>query len=175
MNEIGFFDKLKITDWREALLDSLCKGIQNSSDFRDMLEYVINDSNFQLLYNNDIYNSHLYEDDSDILVELILPALRRVWGKLYIDIPAILKNRRSTDSRLEIYQALFDIDEFLIYLNDMLLISKDILKDFKNLDRTLETITLIVDNYISGLIKIAYDSDNRVSALRQIKINKIIK
>jgi hypothetical protein len=76
---------------------------------------------------------------------------------------------------LEIYQALFDIDEFLIYLNDMLLISKDILKDFKNLDRTLETITLIVDNYISGLIKIAYDSDNRVSALRQIKINKIIK
>jgi hypothetical protein len=163
--------KLKNKEYREILIDSLCKGISNTSDFRDAIEYIID--NKLEMFDDDFFNQYLYEEDNDTIISLLLPSFRRVWARIYIDTPSLFK-KRPGDKRLELYQELFNIDEFLSYLKEMFLEVKYCLKDFGNLDRTVETLTLIVDNYIAGLIQRVLDSDNISRDIRQAKLNKLI-
>ena len=158
-------------EYREILIDTLCKGITNVSEFRDSVEYVI-DHKLEM-FNNEFFNSPLYEEDKECVIDLVLPSFRRVWGKVYSDTPTLFK-KRPGDLRLDLYQQLFNIDEFLDYLKEMFLKVKYSLKEFDNLDRTIETITLIVDNYIAGLVKRVLDSDDIGRDIRQAKLNKII-
>jgi hypothetical protein len=158
-------------EYREILIDTLCKGITNVSEFRDSVEYVI-DHKLEM-FNNEFFNSPLYEEDKECIIDLVLPSFRRVWGKVYSDTPTLFK-KRPGDLRLDLYQQLFNIDEFLDYLKEIFLKVKYSLKEFDNLDRTIETITLIVDNYIAGLVQKVLDSDDIGRDIRQAKLNKIV-
>lgn len=162
-------DILKSPDKREVLIDVLCKGITNTSDFRDALDYIIFNKMDSL--NIPEFTDPLYEDEEDIL-ELILPTFRRVWGRIYVQIPDILKNKKD---KIELYQANFDIDEFIDYLKNTFLETKGCLSKFEYLDRTTEHLTIIVDNYIAMLIKNVSDSDDIKSDIRNLKIKKLIK
>lgn len=163
--------KIKSKEYREILIDTLCKGITNVSEFRDSVEYII-DQKLEM-FDDDFFNQYLYEEDKETIITLILPSFRRVWGKVYSDTPSLFK-KRPGDLRLKLYQQLFNTDEFLDYLKEMFVKVKDSLKYFENLDRTIETLTLIVDNYIAGLIQKVLDSDDINRDIRQAKLNKII-
>lgn len=156
--------------YREIILDTLCQGIKNTSEFRDLLEYVIDNKLY--LFEGFEFKGTLYDGDDDLL-DLILPSIRRVWGKVYITPPSMLREKR-----LQLFELLFDIDEFLDYLVLILPKSSNKLEIFNNLDRTQETLQLIVDNYIAGLFHRAYnsetiDEDMKV-ATRDKNLKKII-
>lgn len=153
--------------YREIILDTLCQGIKNASEFRDLLEYVLDKKLY--LFEGFEFQGTLYEGDDDIL-DLIMPSIRRVWGKIYITPPSLLREKR-----LELFELLFDIDDFLDYLVMILPKSSTKLEIFENLDRTNETLQLIVDNYISGLFQLAYNSDTLSEDIKSAKRNKNLK
>lgn len=161
---------------REVLIDELCKGITNISDFRDACNYIL-DKKIHI-FKDPIFNEPLYESDEETL-DLILPSFRRVWGRIYVNIPDIFnpeKNYiRKVSDKLELYQSYFDIDEFLEYLLEMFKKTKGCLSEFTFLDRTPEHLTLIVDNYIADIINRVNNSENIKEDLRNLKIKKIIK
>jgi hypothetical protein len=156
--------------YREIILDTLCQGIKNASEFRDLLEYVIDKKLY--LFEGFEFKGALYDGDDDLL-DLILPAIRRVWGKVYINPPSMLREKR-----LQLFELLFDIDEFLDYLVLILPKSSNKLEIFNNLDRTQETLQLIVDNYIAGLFHRAYNSEtideDMKTATRDKNLKKLI-
>jgi hypothetical protein len=96
-----------------------------------------------------------------------------VWGKVYITPPSLLK-----DNRLRLFELMFDIDDFLDYLVIMIPKSANKLEAFENLDRSLETCQLIVDNYIASLFHKAYNSksvnEDIKSLKREIKLKSIM-
>jgi hypothetical protein len=152
---------------REILIDTLCQGISNVSDFRDAVNYVID--NIQM-FNIEEFKSQLYEDEDDYL-DLILPTFRRVWGGVYTQPPPIFKS----DQRLELYRLNFDIDEFLDYLKVSFIKSKGCLDYFEHMDRTPKHLELIVDNYISLLVKKVLDCEDYVEEVRMLKLKKLVR
>jgi hypothetical protein len=150
---------------KEILLDSLCIGITNTSDFKESLEYVITKLH---IFEISGFKS-IYEEDGDI-IDLILPSFRRVWGNIYTKPPTLLK-----DKKLELFILSFDIDEFLNYLKDMFIKTKDCLTEFEYIDRTPNHLQLIVDNYIAYLVKKVLDCKDVKEEIRNLKIKKIIK
>jgi hypothetical protein len=72
----------------------------------------------------------------------------------------------------------FNLDKFIDYLIDMFVKSKDCLQHFEHIDRTSETLTLIVDNYIAGLVQRVRDVENHQETidglLKQIKRDDVI-
>ncbi len=164
---MSILEMLDNPSYREALIDSICQG-PITSDFRDTIEYVIN--NKMCLFKN--YDKPLYDGD-DSLTSLILPSVRRVWGYTYINPPKLL-----IDDRLELYKLLFNIDDYINYFIEML--SLDIsLESFEYIDRSCEFVRLIVDNYVGKNFQKAYNSTDISSDIatlkRDFKINKIIK
>jgi hypothetical protein len=157
---------LKDSEKREILLDALCAGITNTSDFRDALEYVITKLP---MFDIPEFES-IYEDEDDIL-DLVLPSFRRVWGNIYVNPPTLFKN----DQRLEMFILSFDIDEFLGYLKDMFIKTKGCLTDFNYIDRTPNHLQLIVDNYIAFLVKKVLDCKDYIEETRELKLKKMIK
>jgi hypothetical protein len=75
---------------------------------------------------------------------------------------------------LELFRLYFDIDEFLDYLVLYLKKSKNTLEDFEYIDRSIETITLIVDNYVAKLVRKVLDSTDIKSEIRDMKIKRMI-
>ena len=157
---------LKDSEEREILLDTLSVGITNTSDFRDALEYVITKLP---MFDIPEFES-IYEDEDNIL-DLVLPSFRRVWGNIYIKPPTLFKN----DQRLEIFILSFDIDEFLNYLKDVFIKTKGCLTDFEYIDRTINHLQLIVDNYIALLVKKVLDCKDIKEEIRDLKIKKVTK
>jgi hypothetical protein len=160
----------KNASYREIILDTLCQGVKNTSEFRDLLEYVIDKKLY--LFEGFEFQGNLYDGDDDLL-DLILPTIRRVWGKVYVTPPSMLREKR-----LQLFELLFDIDEFLDYLVLILPKSSNKLEIFSNLDRTQETLQLIVDNYIAGLFIKAYNSEaideDMKTATRDKNLKKLI-
>lgn len=167
MNKRSIIDICKEKESREILIDTLCQGISNVSDFRDALNYVIDRIN---IFNIEEFKSQLYEDEDDYL-DLILPTFRRVWGRVYTQPPPLFKS----DQRLELYRLNFDIDEFLDYLKISFIESKGCLNYFEHIDRTPKHLELIVDNYISLLVKRVLDCEDFVEESRELKLKKLIK
>lgn len=153
--------------YREIILDTLCQGVKNASEFRDVLEYVLDKKLY--LFEGFEFQGTLYDGDDDIL-DLVMPSIRRVWGKVYITPPSMLREKR-----LQLFELLFDIDEFLDYLVLILPKSANKLEIFDNLDRTQETLQLIVDNYIAGLFHRAYNSETISEDIKAAKRNKNLK
>ena len=174
----NFIERIKSEkQFRETIIDSLCSGIRETSQFRDLIEYVISNKLEFIQQKTDV----LYEDEDDIVL-LILPSIRRVWGKVYVETPNIFEMPKAVtqvpgyipDKRLELYQLSFDVNEFIDYLIDMFNNTKGLLKDFEYLDKTQETLTLIVDNYIAKLIRNVTNCNDIEQEIRDLKIKKVI-
>ena len=142
-----------------------------------MIEYVIVNKLQLIQQRTDV----LYEDEDDILL-LILPAMRRIWGKVYVETPKIFEMPKVVtqvrgyvpDKRLELYQLSFNIDDFIEYLIDMFNKTKNLLIHFKFLDKTQETLTLIVDNYVAKLVNGVTTCDDIAKEIRDLKIQKVV-
>lgn len=167
MGHISLLDIFKNKSYRDELTDALCNGIINSSDFRDIIDYVLDHKLY--LFDTDELVGTMYDDEDEIL-DMILPSIRRVFVKVYQDPPTILKG-----DKLQLYFLLFDIDEFLNYLLIIIQESKKSLEPFTHLDRTIETITLIVDNFIAKNFSLAYNCIDIKQEIRDLKIKKISK
>ncbi len=163
----SILDLKKDADFRSLLVDTLCQGIRLTSDFRDVLDYVI-DEKLHLFEIDDFFGSFYLEDDDTL--DLIFPAIRRVWGKIFVDPPQILKEKK-----LELFQLLFDIDDFINYLLDIMPKVKTSLIEFDKLDRTAETLILIVDNYIAGLLESTRNREDIQQEIRDLRISKTLK
>jgi len=163
----SILDLRKDPDFRELMIDSLCQGIIHSSDFRDLLDYVIDEKLH--LFDGDDFSGSFYEGD-DKTLDLILPAFRRVWGKVFVDPPRLLKGKK-----LELFQLLFDIDDFVDYLMRIIPKVKNSLAEFDKLDRTAETLSLIADNYIAGLLERIRNSNDTQMEIRDLIIRKTLK
>ena len=70
--------------------------------------------------------------------------------------------------------ALFAIAGFA-QANEELLESEGSLIEFDKLDRTAETLVLIVDNYISILLEETRNSDDILADIRDLKIKKTLR
>lgn len=154
-------DNLKI---REQLLDQLCIGIKDVSNFRDSCEYIIDNKSYLFKADYVLYN------DEENISELILPLFRRVWSKVYQDPPTLF-----TGKRLELFQLLFNIDEFIEYLLETLSETKGALDNFKNIDKNVEHLTLISNDYISLLVNKMINFKDIELEIREVKIKKLIK
>ncbi len=163
----SILDLKKDADFRSLLVDTLCQGIRLTSDFRDILDYVID--NKLHLFETDDFSGSFYPEDDDTL-DLIFPAIRRVWGKVFVEPPSILK-----DKKLELFQLLFDIDDFVDYLIQIIPKVKTSLIEFDKLDRTAETLVLIVDNYIAGLLEATRNRNDIQMEIRDLRISKTLK
>ena len=166
MSDKSIFDVRDNIQYREYLLDTFCNnpGFKNS-DFRDLLEYVL-DNKLDLLKD---FDGPFYEGD-DNMSDLILPAVTRLYGKFFITPPTMLKNRK-----LELFKLSFDIDDFIEYFIDIIPKMRNSLELLKNLDRTNETLTLIVDNYIAKCFHHVYNCEDLEQEFRNVKLKKLVK
>ncbi len=177
--KVDFFDIKSNIKYKKSLIDSLSTNLidKNKEGVTNLLEYVINNTD---TFNKKELKGCLYDGEDETL-DLILPAVIRVFNKIFIKPPPLFQGNYDEGIRLELFQLLFDIDEFNIYLVDMLINSKETLKYFDKIDRTAETLSLIVDNYIAGLIEKVlecYDVKSEILRLkkrndRDIKIKSI--
>jgi hypothetical protein len=182
MDKKSFIDLYKEEHYRKAIVDSLCQGIDNKyiNSFKSLLEYVITDK--YELFDREEFKGALYLDEDETL-DLILPAVRRVFGKVFIDPPTLFKDVNygrtlPENLRYKLFMMYFNPDEFIDYLVGMFIKSKDCLQHFEHIDRTSETLTLIVDNYVAGLVQRVRDVENHQEAIdgimKQIKRDDVI-
>ena len=166
MNDKTLFDLRDDPMLKEELLDTLESMLKShSSDFRDIIIYVL--ENKLDLFKE--FEGPFYEGEDDML-DLILPAITRLYGKYFVTPPTILKS-----DRLDLYQLSFNIDHFIDYFVDIIPKVKNSLSYMENLDRTAETLSLVVDNYVAGQFKYAYDCKDIIEEIREVKLKKLIK
>lgn len=181
MTKPSFLDIHKNKDYKFALIDSLSAGItDNWFEYFEMTMIYVIDEKWKLFESKE-FSGSFFEGDDETL-DLILPAVRRVFGKVFIDPPKIFITDPTVakvkgykeDGRLELFRLYFDIDEFLDYLVEYLIKTKNSLKEFEYIDRSIETITLIVDNYIAKLVRKVLDSEDIKLEIRDLKIKRMI-
>ena len=177
----NFIDKIKDERYRNSIIDALTGGIRE--EFQEYFEMVMNyviDEKINL-FNKDEFKGSFYDDDDETL-DFILPCVRRVFGKVFIDTPKIFTPDTTVssvkgykdDGRMELFQLNYNIDEFIDYLIDILPKSKGCLSQFENIDRSSKTLEIIVDNYIGGLIKKVLESNDIKQDIRDLKIKNLI-
>jgi hypothetical protein len=181
MSKPSFLDIHKDNHYKLAIIDALTAGITDEwmEYFEMTLQHVINEK-YHLFDTPDFKGSY-YEGEDETL-DLILPTIRRVFGKVFIDPPKIFVADRvitqvkgyKDDGRLELFRLYYDIDEFIEYLVYHLPLSKDCLISFDYIDKTTTTLELIVDNYIASLVKKVLDCEDIKIELRDMKIKRMI-
>jgi len=170
----SFIHLYKEESYKKIIIEALCKGIsgEHLHSFKSLLEYVINKKYH--LFDRDEFKGALYLEEDETL-DLVLPSVRRVFAKIFIDPPTIFKDSGygrvlPENKRYKLFTMYFNIDEFIDYLIDMFIKSKDCLAHFEHIDRTSETLTLIVDNYIASLVtKVINIEDHEEAIDRLIK------
>ena len=178
----SFLNIHKDENYKLALIDSLTAGITDEfmEYFEMTMNYVINEKYH--LFDKPEFHGSLYEGEDETL-DFILPSIRRIFGKVFIDPPKIfvvdpqiasVKGYKE-DGRLELFRMNYDIDDFIDYLITHLISSKDILKQFEYIDKGITTLEIIVDNYIAGLVKKVLDSDDIKRDIRDLKLKKMIE
>lgn len=167
MNET-IISKIKSDEkYKSLIIDSLCYGLDESLDLRNLLNYVIEEK-FNL-FDIEEFQGTFYPDDDNTL-DLVLPAVRRVWGKVFIYTPTLLKEKK-----LELFKLLFDIDDFIDYLINIIPKVKTSLSEFDKLDRTVETLSLVVDNYIADLVEKTRNIKDIDVEIRDLRLRKTLK
>jgi hypothetical protein len=167
-NKKSFLDLYKDEQYKKAIIDALCQGIssQHLYSFKSLLEYVVDEKYY--LFDREEFKGALYLEEDETL-DLVLPAIRRVFGKVFIDPPTLFKETGyNTGSRYKLFTMFFNADEFIDYLIDMFIKSKDCLQHFEHIDRTAETLTLIVDNYVASLVQKVLDIEDHEQAIEGI-------
>jgi len=168
-NKKSFLDLYKDVVYKKTIIDALCQGIDSKylNSFKSLLEYVI-DKKYHL-FDREEFKGALYLEEDETL-DLVLPAIRRVFGKVFIDPPTLFKDSNygrvlPENKRYKLFTMYFNVDEFIDYLIDMFIKSKNCLEHFEHIDRTVETLTLIVDNYVAGLVQIVRDINDYDQAI----------
>lgn len=167
MKDLTIFDIRDDLDYRKIVLESICTGVRNSSELKNYINYVLD--NKLSLFESDVFSGSFYEDDDDFL-DLLIPTIKRLYAKFFITPPQIL-----TPDQLELFTLHFDLDVFLNYIVEMIPKVKKSLEHFSELDRTSETMTLIVDNYVAGVIRKCIESNSISRDIRDIKIKRTIE
>jgi hypothetical protein len=141
--------------------------------FEVEINYIID--NKKEIFKNDLIIGTFYEDD-DRIEDLILPSVKRAWSMIFIN-PPTLFTLNGRHNRIELLKLLWDIDEFIDYVLDILPKVKNCLDNFNNLDRSSQTLELIVQNYINGLIDNCRNkSEDQIKIeIRDLKIKKTLK
>ncbi len=167
MSQKNIFDLLKEESYKQALIESLNSGITEKylPAFNEVINYVI-DKKFHLFQVKEFEDSFYYNDDSTL--DLVLPSVRRVFAKVFIDPPQLFRGD-TEELRYQLFVLNFNIDDFIDYLIEMMNKCKESLTHFEHLDRTSETLTLIVDNYIAGLVKLVRQSEDIEDDIKKIK------
>jgi len=164
-NKKSFLDLYKDEQYKKAIIDALCQGIssQHLHSFKSLLEYVVDEKYY--LFDREEFKGALYLEEDETL-DLVLPAVRRVFGKVFIDPPTLFKETGYNNGhRYKLFTMFFNADEFIDYLIDMFIKSKDCLQHFEHIDRTAETLTLIVDNYVASLVQKVLDIEDHEQAI----------
>lgn len=168
----SFIELYKEESYRKIIIEALCKGIsrEHLHTFKSLLEYVINKKYH--LFDRDEFKGALYLEEDETL-DLVLPSVRRVFAKIFIEPPTIFKDSGygralPENKRYKLFTMYFNIDDFIDYLIDMFIKSKDCLAHFEHIDRTSETLTLIVDNYIAGLVTKVINIDDHEEAIDRL-------
>ena len=177
MSEENILDRIKDEKYRNSLVNMLSKGISDEyvPSFKDLLNYVI-DKKLDM-FNKPEFMEPFYKDD-DKIIDLVLPAIRRVFGQVFVKPPEIFNPKFAgviQKARYRLFILYFDIDYFIDYLQDMALKSKDILAHLEYIDGTVQTLSLIVDNYIGYNIKRVNECNDIESVVKIIKRNNILK
>jgi len=172
-DKVTLFDIKSNIQYRQYIVSELSRKVDDSFkvEFNKVMNYVID--NTDVFDRRDLEGS-FYEGEDDTL-DLILPAVAKVLYKVYLKPPPIFQGKYDEGTRLELFQLLFDIDEFNEYLVDTLISSKGALKNLKHLDRTAETLSLIVDNYIGKLVNDVLESYDIDGEILRIKRDKKLK
>jgi hypothetical protein len=178
MKNKSLLEIYKDEQYKKAIIQSLCQGIdsQHIYSFKALLEYVIDKKYY--LFDREEFKGSLYPDEDETL-HLVLPAVRRVFGKVFIDQPSLFSKNGPFTNRYKLFTMYFNADEFIDYLIDMFIKSKDCLQHFEHIDRTSETLTLIVDNYVADLVQRVLNIEDHQKAidgiLKQIKREETIE
>jgi len=168
MGRKSLFEIVRDPADRQALIDALCAGVSRNSDFADQLELAIEELQ---MFEREDFEGTLYDDeDEDDILDLVLPAFRRAWGKTFATPPTLLK-----EERLELFQLLFSPQGFMEYLAETLPKSKGMLESMEYLDRGAETVSLIVDNYIAKNVKLSRESKDIKQEIRNLRIEKTLR
>ena len=123
-------------------------------------------------FKDEFFETKLYYDE-DKIIDLILPAVYRVYKEIYIKPPTLFEKNQK---KMQIYHLLFDIDYFIEYYVKMLKESQKLLESFKYIDKTPNTIRLIIDNYVGYLFEETQKIDSTDSRIiRKLKLKKILK
>lgn len=165
MNSNALVKAISDNKLRENIIDSHSYGISKRNEFIKVLDYFFDKK--AKLFDCDLFYGSMYDGDDEVL-DLVLPTIRSLWGKVFINPPQILRGEQ-----LSLFQLSFDLDHFIDYLLDMLPKVKKSLDHFSNLDRSVETVTLIVDNYLAFMLK-NIKSENITSQIRDIKIRGLM-
>lgn len=165
----------------DILYNVLLKPVSKSED-RSNLKTIFQDCirKHGHLFSDKIFktkiNTNELSPDGNTILEYILPAVRKVYSKFYIDVPPLFvqSNEFIKDNRLDLFQLQFNLEEFLIQLSTKFKKNFKILEDFEYLDTASEISTLIVDNYVAEKLKYILDkSKNEIKQeIRDQKMNK---
>lgn len=175
-NDIPLSEKLDNQLFRNGLIKTMLAGITDSdlkSKFEVEINYIID--NKREIFKNDLIIGTFYEND-DKIEDLILPSVKRAWSMIFINPPSLF-TLNDRYNRIELFKLLWDIDEFIDYVLDILPKVKHSLDNFENLDRSSQTLELIVQNYINGLIeKCRNKGPEQIKVeIRDLKIKKTLK
>lgn len=179
MTKPNFLEIHQNTSYKQALIDSLTGGITEEwmEYFEMTMEYVISEK--YLLFSGSQFEGCLYEGEDETL-DFILPCVRRVFGKVFVEPPVIFSVHPEVakvpgyvpDGRLELFRLLYDIDDFIDYLVKVIPESNQCLQNFENIDKSVTICEIIVDNYIAGLVKKVLECDDIKSTTRDLKLKK---
>ena len=153
--------------FRKLMIDALTNGLGDKKQLLiDILEYVVDQKLH--LFESVEFEGTMY-DEEDQMVDLILPCVRRIFAEVFFNPPTLFKETGYNNGhRYKLFTMFFNADEFIDYLIDMFIKSKDCLQHFEHIDRTAETLTLIVDNYVASLVQKVLDIEDHEQAIEGI-------
>lgn len=177
-SDLPLREKLKNNLFKDGLVKTMVSGV-NDPSLRESFQNELNQflDKRSDIFENDLFLGCLYVDD-DKIEDLILPSIRRAWASVFIQPPSLFsfKSDDQYNRRGELFQLLWNIDEFIDYLLEILPKVKDTLKEFEFLDKTAQTLELIVQNYINSLIDKCKTKrgDELLTDIRDLKIKKTL-
>jgi hypothetical protein len=170
------------------------RPLRNSLKEFDTEEYILlitksmdedNSNKFKLVIKDLIDNYHQYFNDEfftkevtygsknvfyikDNILSLVIPFIRKVYSKFFINIPSLF-----SDGRLKIFQYKFNLNEIVPFFKDKISKNLHILDDFENIDRYSNILSIICEDFVAMKISEVQEISDIKSTLRDLKIEEI--